>query len=519
MRIKSIIAIVLLFLASCVDESEYQLSDVSLTPTMALPLAFGDLGLVQILSNEDSSYLKVYEDGLLYLYYAQTFPSSDVRDLFEVPDNQSTPYFSLPAGTLPASSSTTLFGTVNKIVDFNLNPEKLSEMLLKGGTFDHAIALSVPTSPNLPFEVILTLTDVKHAQTQVPLTFTAGAGSGSHSLDNYLITMDQNKFNVKLDLYIKPHAATFIPAGTRVNCQMTFHDMDFAYIKGFLGDQTATIPLQTIPLTVFSSSLKDASVSFVAPSIHMTIVNDHGVPVEATFTKLEAKKPGSTLALAINPTSPVNITYPVIMGAETTTDIAITNANAIISFNPTQLDYSANVRINKGLTSGSNFLADSSRLKVTLATEVPLYGKASGIQMVDTLDIDLGDMEESEVSTASLKFKVANEMPLDANMQIYFSDESYTVLDSLFRPNQTLVVKASHVSANGELETVGNSELVLTLDPEKITKLFNSKFLIVRCVLNTAKDENGVLLNVKFKSSYRLKLNVGLLAKLNLSIK
>ncbi len=507
-------------LVSCLDSKDYNLDTLTLTPTLAVPIAFGDIGILDLITDKDSSYLKVYPDGLLYFSYGQTLASQDIRSLFTLPNNNSSTIFPLPAGTLPPSTSDAQFATISKVLDLNMSPEQLSELLLKTGSLAYAIALAPATNPALPFEINVTLTDVVDKNNQQPLTFTASSGSGSKPLKDYVIKMNKNKFNIKLDLILKKRTSSvFIQSNTNVSIQLSFTSMDFAYIKGFFGDQTTTLPAQTIDLSVFSSSLNKSKISLAQPVIKMSVRNDYTVPCEINFTKLEGKKTGATLPLQTNPTSPVNLGFPAVFGGFANTLVTVTNPGPVLNFSPTQLAYTATARINRGLTSGNNFLADTSKLKVTLTAEVPLYGQASGISLVDTVNIDLGNTNQSDVSTASLKLKAENEMPLDAYIQFYLTDANFKILDSLFTSNQTYLVKASSVTGTGELQSAGLTDVLLSLDGSKISKLFSSRHIILRSRLNTTRDSNGVPENVKFKSVYKLKLKMGLLAKLKISAK
>jgi hypothetical protein len=300
---------------------------------------------------------------------------------------------------------------------------------------------------------------------------------------------------------------------------LNFNSLNFFYVKGFFGDQVATLPNQSIDMSVFSTSLKQSSVSILQAKVNLSFANENGVPCEVTFTKLEARKIGSTLPLQITPSSPFVIGSPSTMGTSSTSTITVNNATDVIAFSPTQLYYSGTARVNKGLSGGDNFLADTSKLKVTLAAEIPMYGKASGISMIDTMHMDFGTLTESSVTQAALNIGATNELPLDAYVQLYLADENYHIVDSVFTPNQTYVVKGSSVSSSGDLLTANATNLKLELSIDKINKLFSAKYLIIRSKMNTSKDSNGVLLNVKFKASYRLKMNVGILAKLKITSK
>jgi hypothetical protein len=522
MPYRAFIFVAILALSACVDNKDYTLDSLTLAPTEAIPLASGTVSILDLISDKDSSYLRTYPDGLLYLLYSQTLNSSDIRDKFTIPTSNSTATFDLPAGTLPPSSSDTPFATLNKQLDLNLSPQQLSEMLLKAGSLSYTSTISLPTSPpnSLPFQINITMTDVVDKNSQSPLTFTTAGGSGSKPLQNSVMKMDRNKFNIKLDLVLKKRsAAVFIPPNTKLNFQMSLVGLDFTYIKGFFGDQTITIPPQTIDMTVFSSSLKKAQVSFADAAVSMSVRNDYGVPCEVTFLNLEARKTGATMPLQITPTSPITLNSPATLGASANTAVTVGNGAAVVNFSPTQLYYAARSRINKGLADGVDFMADTSKMRVSLAVEVPLYGTASGITMGDTLKLDLSGVNQSSVKTASIKILSVNQMPLDANIQLYLADKNYHITDSLFTSNQTYIVKGSSVNPAGDLLSASTADLSLSLSPDKLEKIFSSSYLLIRSKLNTTKDAGGGLLNVKFKSSYKLKLSVGLLAQFNITVK
>ncbi len=520
MRSRLLVLAGVVILASCLNEKEYDFREITVTPTIAFPIAFGDLGLVNLLSDKDSSFVRAYPDGLLYFYYTQTLGSTDVRDLFVLPDNTSTSSFALTAGMLPASSINVAVGTINRQLDLGLSPEQLTEILFKGGMLNYSVGISKVTSPpNLPVEATITLTDVVHKTTLVPLSFTVGNGSGSKLLKDYVMRLSNDRFNIQVDLVIKPHPATFIPVSTSAQVELIFAGMEFAHIKGFLGDQITQLPPQSIEISVFGSSLKGAGIAFVEPKLSLNVVNDYGAPCEVNFSVLRASKGSTMLPFQISPANPVNLNSPTILGESATTNVSILNQAAILNLGPEILEYTASARINKGLSNASNFLADTSKLRITLTTEIPIYGRVSGVTIYDTLRVDLSDVNQSKVNSSSLKISGRNEMPLDANVQIYLADSTYLVQDSLFLPNQTYIVKSSTVDAAGDLVSAGASESVIGLEPARLGKLFSSKFLIIKSTMSTARDQNNTPLNVKFRSSYRLKLNVGLLATFNIRLK
>src|SRR5258707_7719297 len=113
--------------------------------------------------------------------------------------------------------------------------------------------------------------------------------------------------------------------------------MDFKYIKGFFGDQVANPSAQSINVQAFGTSFQNgASVSFAQPTIDLTVVNDYGVPLTVTFSKLEARKQGSALTMQTNPSSPIPIMTPATLGSSASTPVSVTNVKPVVDFAPTQ---------------------------------------------------------------------------------------------------------------------------------------------------------------------------------------
>jgi len=518
-RPRILLLVSVLYFASCVDESQYNIQQVQLSPTIAFPVAFADMGIVDMLSSSDSAYIRAYPDSLLYLYYPSTLRSAVIRDLFDLPDNNNSNLFNLPPGTLNASTSNTVVGTINREIDLGLAPALLTEILMRGGDLNHGITIDKATTPaNLPLEATISLPDIVHKTTLQPLTIVASNTATSISLKDYVFHLFNNRFNVQIDLVIKPHPTTSIAPNTKADVQLGFDNMEFDYVKGFFGDRTVPLEPQSIDISVFQKLLKGTSVSFVDPKLTMKVVDDMVVPCELNFTVLRATKGVSSQTIQITPSSPINLSVPNTLGMSATTNLTVTNQQNVMSFGPEKLEYSATARINKGLSSGTNIMSDTSRLRITLDTEIPLYGKLNGITVSDTLAIDLSDLKEADVESSSLKISAQNEMPLDARIQIYFLDDGHSVVDSLFTTNQTYLVKASMLTPVGDLQSAGITDLKFSLDPSKLNRLFNTPYLLVKATLATAKDSNGAYLNVKFRASYRLKLNIGLLAKLHVKV-
>ena len=508
-----------LTLFSCIDNSDYQLDEVRLNPSIALPLVHGDLTIQDILdSTANSANVKIYPDGLVYLAYIQELESQDIRELFSIPDKSLSRSFVLPPGILPPLNSDFRTDSVSQIVDFNLSPEQLNEIALKSGNINFSTSI-IPSSSNLNYEVAVYFPDFISRTTQKPLNAVI-KGNGSLPLSDYTMSLDKNKFNMKLVLILKKNSASsVIQPGSSISIRLDFLGLDFTYIKGFFGDQSVSLDPQQIEIPAFKDAFQDADVSLAQPLISLTTINDNGVPCTVDFKTLEARKEdGTSLPLTLNPPNPILIAYPGLLGTSATSNISITNTKQVLDFAPSEFYHQADVRINKGLTSGNNFLADTSKLRMKLNVEIPLYGSASDILIRDTINLDLSKTDQSEISSASLKLKLINELPLDGDVQFFLTDDQYQIIGELLPEGQTTLVKGSTVNAAGELQAPGIYDNSVKLNDDDIGLVFKAKHIIVVALMSTSKDSKGNFPDVKFKSNYTLNINAGILANLKLSV-
>lgn len=514
MRYLQLASLVTFFaLLSCVDEKDYSLDSLTVNPSVAIPLTHGDLSIKDLIKDTDSVYVKVYPDDLVYLAYSQTLVTQDIKDLFTIPDKTINQSLTIPAGTIPAHPNDIQSTSLVEVIDFNISPEQLSEVDFNAGAITYSATL-LPATSGLQFEVNLVSSDLTSKKTGATFNVRTST-TGSVPLSDYIVKLNKNKFNLSMVLILKPSTtAKVISPNTSVAISFRMAGMNFNYIKGFFGDQTANPPATALEIGAFGSSLAKANLSIAQPIVNLTVVNDYGVALKGTFIKLEGRKNGAVLPFQINPASPVIIASPTVLGNSATTKVSVTNAKELLDFGPTEFYYQLSARINQGITNGNNFLADTSKLRVKLEVEVPLYGSASGIQLSDTIKLNIDDIDESQIDNASLRVNVNNELPLDAKIQFYLADDKFKVIDSLLTNSQTSLVKGSTVTSTGDLQAMGIVEEEVLLDNAKINKLFLAKNIIIRALMNTSKDLAGQFPDVKFKSAYKMNVNLGLKANL-----
>ncbi|MFZ6013357.1 MAG: hypothetical protein ACOYXT_23650 [Bacteroidota bacterium] len=511
-------ALLLITCSDIFDTDQYDIEGVKVNSTNVFPLAYGELGINDFLNDEDSSYLKVDADGLLYLSYEQELRSQAVGDLLDFPDKSFIKNVPLPPATISATSSDVVYATLNDQLDFAFNPEQLSELIMRGGAVNITTTVLPATPANFSYSVLVELPDFKLNNVPFAKSLTNNA---SFTLSGYQAKFTNDVTPIKITVTKKAHGSPIIiPANTSVRVTLSFGGLEHRFVAGFFGDQTATLPDESLEITAFDNSLEGVNVTLAAPKASFEVTNEYGVPVKVNFLVLEARKAGGgTLPITLNPASPIVANYPTQPGQSAKTTVQIANTKQLLDFEPDEFFYRMTARINSpDIAVPNNFAFDTAKLIVKLRADVPLYGTASGIVLDDTVDIDLDDLEESEVESASLKAKIINDLPLDATLQIYMVTENFAVLDSLLLPNQTSIVRGSTVNASGDLQSPGVFDEEIPISKSKIDKLFNTDRLIIKARMNTIKNANGTQPDVKFKSSYKMNVKLGLKATLKVSI-
>ena len=159
--------VALIAFGSCIDENDYSIDSIEVSPTIALPLVFGELSIQDLLKSTDSAYVKIYPDDLVYLAYSQTLASQGISELFTVPDKSLARSFFVPPLVIPAHTKDIRSDSIVEVVDFGIGPGQLSEISFKGGLVNYSISI-LPNNPNLKYEINIVLPDFISKATAKP---------------------------------------------------------------------------------------------------------------------------------------------------------------------------------------------------------------------------------------------------------------------------------------------------------------------------------------------------------------
>lgn len=511
---------------SCVkDNFEFdKLAKTEWNPNIAVPLVYSSLTIQDILTRQDKQgVISVGSDNFCTLIYKGNLFSLVASDLVQLPD-QTPPTYSAsltPAQIAVLSSSGTVTGSYSQTVTFatGTNSPKIDSMIFKSGSIDVSFSSDFKHSGQILIKIPGAKKNGVMFSKTLPITYSGSVpviAAATYDLTGYNFNMSNggnyNEFVINYDITLT--GSGFPPSITdKVTLSQSLHTMNFDRIFGDIGQLSLSPDKDTVAISIFKNSIGTGTFTLVDPKVKVIISNSYGVPIDATVGQLDGYNPGVTTYPITGSPSPLPILSPnfsqigqVLTGSYT---LNSTNSNIVpvVNNTPKYLIYKINSLSNPSGTTHSNFVLDTSRFKVDMELELPLWGTAKDFALIDTIDFKMEQAASDNVESVLLRTYNSNGFPIDFDVQVYFVDSMYTKLDSLVVPNQ-LILKSANINLSTGLVTSPTVKTYdATLDQTRLKKLKTTKYMLVKAVANTT---NGGSMNVKIYSNYRLDVKFGL---------
>ena len=473
-RILSVLLGLLFLTQSCVKD-EYVISENSsipgLEPTLAIPLAFTELGLGELEQNLDIEEADVANASgdILTVSFTERLFEFGVEDLVDIPDQGVEDGFVADGITALILNVAPEGEEVEFILPFELpfdfeNGEILDSIILGESNLNIEVSSSFrhDVSVNLSIEQLkidgvgFSETVVLDYEGSVPIETDLSFDVSGGLLD-FTGPGQENALFIDAEFTVTVSGET-----TNVGDSLGFtiglsaNSLNSAY--GYLGQFTELADVDTQRVDIFESIDADR-LFFADPSIDLFIQNSSGIALEVDFSSLIA--PENEVASIITGGALEEI--PVVDAAAFLGDIAYTshtidNTNTspslsdMLSEGPVELIYTA-----QGTTNPEgfqyNFIQDTSRITCDATVNLPLYGYVDGYRFLDTVDVDLevdlgiGDVFSiDDIEQVTLRTIMDNGLPLEAGVQLIFLDSLGLAFDSLFSlPYERPIVPAGYV--------------------------------------------------------------------------
>lgn len=295
------------------------------------------------------------------------------------------------------------------------------------------------------------------------------------------------------------------------------------FVKGYLGQHSFTVGPAAAPFNLFNI-VKQGSISLEKADMRFSIYNHMGVEGNIRVNSITGIN--SKSGQQINLTAPVigqNIPLKrAFLNPNSTgvTSILLDNQNsnikALIENMPDQLQYQLDFSINpNGNTFNyQDFAYYDDVLQATMDLDIPISLQAQALTMLDTNTFDLGLNNEdfAPLQSATFTLYLENGFPIDAEVQVYFLDHSFNMIDSLFAGSQ-LIHAATLNPADCMVDQKVKSDLSADFDLSEISLINSAGYAVIKIILNTPTYNpcNGPIkiyshYAINYKLAARLKL-------------
>ncbi len=531
-----------LLVTACMNEEfEFDKYDTTVEwePGLQAPLVYGDLSIDDLLSELNrSDFLSEDDSGLLFFVY-DTNTSLSAGDFFGVlPDQEfiqvffSVPY-DLPGDSLENLGDTVLFSQDKSFEFQRTGDERIDSIELKGGevvidvssTIRHTGILKIHSNAiemnGQPYMQTIEISDPSGTFTDQFIVDLAGT---TIALDNS--DPDTTLLDLVFDFYLIPSGEDILSSEV-VDITHSFRDLEFQTLYGYIGSfDSLLIDHQTMDFDLLEGSF-EGTVSLNDPQLHLDIMNSFGVVFSIELLDMEGRfEGGSVTAINIDPAdNPIVIGAPGLdqVGESVRTEVSIDRSNSnfyeIGTTDLRGLQFSVRAQANPGGET-DNFLQDTSGLSVDVEARIPLDLKIEDVVLADTFEFspfeDISDIGPEDINSMTLTLDTENGLPLELDVQAYFMDSNYVILDSLFDDTNRSILSSGELDGSGKViaRTPGSSTVSLT--QLQIENIWDAQNLLFKAWVETTNDAMGAARDVKFYSEYSLYFKIGAGAEVSL---
>ncbi|MDX1445335.1 hypothetical protein [Lishizhenia sp.] len=542
------------FVFSCKKET-FEVDNLDLTeadPSFAIPLAKATLNLGDLEKEFDVGELIYNEnDELFRLVYGQNLFEFDAGELIDLPSQNLNYDVTVPPSTAsafalaPAGSSVNFSETLNENFAFS-NGEEVDSIRISSG------ALNISAYTDMQHDVTLNISIPYLKQNGVAYSSSIDLSyQGSTptedivnlDLANYVLDLSKNgqtnnELEVNVEVTLTKTGQPYLGSES-IGFDMELQLGSFESIWGYFGNFQNIVAQDTQSLPVFTNYIS-GDIHFADPQLNLYLRSSAGLPLGINFTGLYDVNSGSSQSLG----GPGLTNIPTIPGASFIGDTAeffhsINNSNTtpslseLIDASPNQIVFELGAETNPDGVA-QNFLTGNASVSGDIEVILPIYGYASNFSFQDTSDLDLeealdldteSNFDDKDIESATIRIISDNGLPLALGAQVYFLDENYVVLDSLFEDASLDNLIPSGVIDNSLPVTDPNFGKVIAntrritdvkLDSEQLQSLISqgTRKVVYRANLNTSDADQ--MQDVKFYPEYEL--TVTLSAKINFNV-
>jgi hypothetical protein len=525
-----------LFAITSCTQKDYDLSklsnEISWNGKIALAIGSTSFTIEKILNHYDSlKFLNQNSDGLLYIVYQKDLVSFPSSDKITVPVQQEV---KIPSIILPPAYDANGKASQQVSLTFPLscnNTQQIDSIILK------SMLINFAGSSNYTHNGLLIISFPSITKNGSALTDTANIPANSNSIntttankaDGYKMTFN----STSPDSSILPVTISFVltggtpgssvESGKTLDIKFKLENLTYHVLYGYIGRDTLLDVTDSVIFPYLNTTLTQ-NIEWKAPQITFSIKNSYFFPIQYSILNMQIH---SYLTQQIYPvtfynnSNIQNIALPPQLG-QSAYDSLIFSPTTTDAFNyllksPKNFQFHLNAIANPNgsMVNGKhvfNATLDTSTVNTSVKLYIPVWFRSGGFGTTDTMNFDLSNLLPSSsdsIQNMLLRLSSKNGMPVDLNLQVYFTDSLYNVIDSLFKDKTQShqIVKAGQVNNSGQVTSSTSLVKDIVFNQSQLQSLLKTKKLLIKISLNTASYDpvNGPF--VQFYSTDQLSIH------------
>lgn len=463
------------------------------------PLVKAELTIADIIPD---SLLSYDENELVYLSFSDTILRLTLDTLIQLPDTSFVESFTWPIG-IEVPPGTQIPADLDDI-KIESNDIELRQAIIKQGTISLSLVSTFPgdiiATYSIPDATLngtpLQISElVPQGSTSSPTVIALEIDVSGYELDFTNGSEPFNQLPSQLTLILDPNGpAVQLSPGNNFTLTTNFNGLVPAFAEGYFGQQTAESGSESQDINAFDI-IESGSIDLDQVDVNLRILNGVGVDIRATINQFDAVNSSTGAIVGLNHQivgNTINLNRATHPGGQINSsvfDIALNNNNSDIDLMleslPDAFVLDADLELNPlgNISNHHDFAYAESSIEGILDVNIPLCLIANELQISDTSDFNLGDVEESEnILSAALKIRLSNGFPLEGWISLIalVPDESPLVL-----------LDEGHFSAaitDGDNEVISpiQQHLEITADGDEIQKLQRAEKLVIRARFSTS---------------------------------
>jgi hypothetical protein len=531
--------IVFLFLlTSCVkDKVEIREINSSISPEFGVPLAKAIIFAERVIEHyDDEGIVTTGDDGVLTLVYQDSLESISADEFLGLDDQQIEDVYELSASDL---SNLENFGTLSLeedvIYNLEFGEDRLDSVRFESGM----LTLLVNSDGSIPLTGVMSILDPFTGEALFSTSFSDDSPPIAATIDedftNLLFRLRSddeftNGLRIAFAFELTDNGGTY---PDEISIELALTDFSIASVGGYIAPRIIDFEDQGARISIFDEDF-GGQIRLEDPKLNLFFFNGYGIGIRPVINEIIGENnDGETLVVpglqierldvVSSAPSPGEIGMSQIQIDNETMTPTVTD---FMAFKPNRVTGKISLEINPE-NNESNFISRGSSLDVNFEVELPIYGSLADFSLIDTTEIDFGDVVDSaddiqEIDQLDIRLFVKNALPIDAGVQLVFLDDNFNRIDSLFA-EPTTVIPAAPVNLSAAAgspdygRVIGETEtrIDISIPRERIDPLKGVTQVIVEVFGNTTGNGNNP---IRLYPENFIEVNIGAKAIFNLEL-